>query len=69
MAVALPVVATAVGGTPEVVEHEVTGRLVPARGAGGAAQRRDDVVPARAITSGEAHGAAAAHGRRSTTRS
>jgi len=29
MAVALPVVATAVGGTPEVVEHEVTGRLVP----------------------------------------
>jgi glycosyltransferase involved in cell wall biosynthesis len=29
MAVALPVVATAVGGTPEVVEHEVTGLLVP----------------------------------------
>jgi sugar transferase (PEP-CTERM/EpsH1 system associated) len=29
MAVGVPVVATAVGGTPEVVEHQVTGLLVP----------------------------------------
>lgn len=31
MACALPTVATAVGGNPEVVEHECTGLLVPAR--------------------------------------
>jgi glycosyltransferase involved in cell wall biosynthesis len=34
MAAELPVVATAVGGTPEVVAHETTGVLVPARNAG-----------------------------------
>ncbi|MFM2120673.1 MAG: putative glycosyltransferase EpsD, partial [Pseudomonadota bacterium] len=31
MATALPVVATAVGGNPEVVRHEASGLLVPAR--------------------------------------
>lgn len=31
MAVGIPVVATAVGGIPEILEHEVTGLLVPAR--------------------------------------
>jgi sugar transferase (PEP-CTERM/EpsH1 system associated) len=30
MAVGLPVIATAVGGNPEIVEQDVTGRLVPA---------------------------------------
>ena len=39
MAAELPVVATAVGGTPEVVEHEVTGRLVAARDAAALAAR------------------------------
>jgi glycosyltransferase involved in cell wall biosynthesis len=31
MAASLPVVSTAVGGTPEIVRHEETGLLVPAR--------------------------------------
>jgi sugar transferase (PEP-CTERM/EpsH1 system associated) len=31
MAVGLPVIATAVGGNPELVRHDVTGMLVPAR--------------------------------------
>jgi glycosyltransferase involved in cell wall biosynthesis len=34
MAAGLPVVATAVGGTPEVVVHEETGMLVPSRSPG-----------------------------------
>lgn len=38
MACARPVVATATGGIPEVVEHEQTGLLVPARDAEGLAE-------------------------------
>jgi glycosyltransferase involved in cell wall biosynthesis len=37
MAAGLPVVATHVGGTPEVVVHDRTGLLVPARHAAGVA--------------------------------
>ncbi len=54
MAAALPVVATRVGGTPEVVVDGETGRLTPARSAEGLAAALLDVAgdPARARTWG-----------------
>lgn len=49
MAAALPVIATRVGGTPEVVDDEMTGLLVPARAPGPLAQTIHDLAhqPAR----------------------
>jgi len=44
MAAGLPVVATAVGGTPEVVEDGVTGWLVPPSDAAALARRMTDVL-------------------------
>jgi glycosyltransferase involved in cell wall biosynthesis len=44
MAAGLPVVATAVDGTPEAVEGGVTGRLVPAEDAGALAAALVDVL-------------------------
>jgi glycosyltransferase involved in cell wall biosynthesis len=48
MASGLPVVATAVGGTPEVVEEGVTGRLVPARDPAALAEALAELVADRA---------------------
>ncbi|MBI3448542.1 MAG: glycosyltransferase [Acidobacteria bacterium] len=55
MASGLPVVATAVGGTPEVVRDGVTGRLVPPRDAAGMAAAILDILgsPAGGRTMGE----------------
>jgi glycosyltransferase involved in cell wall biosynthesis len=44
MAAAVPVVATAVGGTPELVEEGITGRLVPAGGYAILADRIADLL-------------------------
>jgi sugar transferase (PEP-CTERM/EpsH1 system associated) len=38
MASALPIIATAVGGNPELIEHEVSGRLVPSGDSGALAR-------------------------------
>ena len=44
MAAGVPVVATAVGGTPEVVEEGVCGRLVPPGDPGALAQRLKELL-------------------------
>lgn len=56
MALGRPVVATAVGGTPEAVEDGVTGRLVPPADPAALAAALRDVLadPARAAAMGEA---------------
>jgi glycosyltransferase involved in cell wall biosynthesis len=59
MAAGVPVVATEVGGTPEVVEHERTGLLVPAGdpAAAGAAVARmasDATLRARCVAAARA---------------
>jgi glycosyltransferase involved in cell wall biosynthesis len=48
MATGLPVVATRVGGTPEVLEHNVNGRLVPAGGADALAAALEDLAGSEA---------------------
>lgn len=55
MAARLPVVATAVGGTPELVRDGVTGMLAPPGSPGALARRMEDVLadPARARRMGE----------------
>ncbi len=62
MAVGLPVVASAVGGTPEVVAHEVNGLLVPAQDATALAQALERLLaqPAWATRLGEAAAATVA---------
>jgi glycosyltransferase involved in cell wall biosynthesis len=57
MAAGVPVVATAVDGTPEVVEHGVSGLLTPAGHPDAAADRllqmaRDDLLRQRCVDAG-----------------
>jgi glycosyltransferase involved in cell wall biosynthesis len=56
MAAGVPVVATSVGGTPEIVDDGVTGLLVPPRDAGALADAISSLLtdPARRQTIGEA---------------
>jgi len=56
MAASLPVIATRVGGTPEVVEHEQSGLLVPPRDPAALARAIGSLLsdPARAATLGRA---------------